>query len=132
MGQIPGCHGHGQCLNPPPPLVKASFFILAIVADGRPEDGTCGLLSRVSGKVNQSSNVAWEPYRAGERRWTFIGIILRHLWELSETSIWGPELYTKCPIMLGNDPTWSVECGRPGVGTCGFFGQFVVLCVREG
>ena len=41
-----------------------------------------------------------------------MGIILRHPWEFSETSIWGPELYTKWPIMLGDDPTWSVECSH--------------------
>ena len=60
--------------------------------------------------------------------------------------------------MLGDDPTWSVECshgrekadgpglqalikaffpdfghcGRPGGGTRGFFDQFVALCLREG
>ena len=62
-----------------------------------------------------------------------MGIILRHLWELSETSIWGPELYTKCPIMLGNDPTWSVECGRPGVQELGHadFSANLISCVSE-
>ena len=41
-----------------------------------------------------------------------MGIILRHPWEFSETSIWGPEFYTKWLIMLGNDPTWSLECSH--------------------
>ena len=51
-----------------------------------------------------------------------MGIILRHPWEFSETSIWGPELYTKWPIMLWDDPSWSVEgshgrekAGGPGL-----------------
>ena len=71
-------------------------------------DFSANLLPRVSEKVTPSSNVAWEPYKAGEGRWTFMGIILRHPWEFSETSIWGPELYTRWPIMLGDDLTSSV------------------------
>ena len=78
-------------------LIKAFFLILATVAvlEVRHADFSTNLLPCVSEKVNLSLNVAWESYRAGEGRWTFMGIILRHPWEFSETSIWGPEFYTK-------------------------------------
>ena len=106
-------------------LIKAFFLILATVAvlEVGHADFSANLLPCVSEKATLSSNVAWEPYRAGEGRWTFMGIILRHPWEFSETSIWGLKLYTKWPIMLGNDPTWSVECshGREKAGGPGLW-----------
>ena len=30
MGQIPGCHGHGQCLTPPPSYLPKPWFILLL------------------------------------------------------------------------------------------------------
>ena len=95
-------------------LIKAFFLNLATVAvlEVRHADFSTNLLPCVSEKVNLSLNVAWESYRAGEGRWTFMGIILRHPWEFSETSIWGPEFYTKWLIMVENDPTWSLECSH--------------------
>ena len=101
-------------------LIKAFFLILATVAvlEVGQADFSANLLPCVLEKVTQSSYVVWEPFRAGEGRWTFMGIILRHPWEFSETSILGLELYTKWPIMLRDDPTWSVECnhGREKAG----------------
>ena len=69
-----------------------------------------------------------------------MGIILRLPWEFSETSIWGPELYTKCPIMLWDDPTWSVEgshgrekAGGPGLRALvkAFFPILATVAVLE-
>ena len=68
-------------------LIKAFFPILATVAvlEVGHADFSTNLFPCVSEKVNLSLNVAWKSYRAGEGRWTFMGIILRHPWEFSET-----------------------------------------------
>ena len=93
-------------------LIKAFFLILATVAvlEVGHADFSTNLLPCVSEKFTLLSNVAWEPYGTEEGRWIFMGIILRHPWEFSETSIWGPELRHEDHLTINR--TWPPTQGR--------------------
>ena len=65
MGQIPGCHGHGQCLTPPPPpqVLKSAKHKTGKMSDKPPDKKDSGVTADLSEKdqiVAQESSTSEE------------------------------------------------------------------------